>query len=710
MMHDILIRGGILYDGAGNPGVAGDLAITDGRIAAIGPRIAGAARKIIDAQNLAVAPGFIDIKTHSDFTLPINPKAESKVRQGVTTEIIGHCGFSVAPALPGKVELLKDYLSPSAPWLPFRESSFPDYLRTFPPTAVNAGMLVGHNTLRLMVMGMAERAPSAAELEQMIALLEDALAAGALGLSSGLFTPPGSYAEPAEMIALGHVLKRHNAGYFTHLRDESNKVIEAVAEAIEVGEQCGVHVEIVHFKCSGMDNWGKAAQALAMIADAKARGVDVDCDSYPYAAGSNPLKNILPPWVQAGGVEAMIARLGHARNAAKNPRRHRPRRLEQLGPHSVVGLRADLDLAASAAIFRPHHCVARRRARRRSDRHVVRLSRRRPRRDPRAGDVDRGSRHPHHRRLAAGAWSAPTAIASRPTAPSARACRIRASTAPFRASCRAMCATRTSLPLPLAIHKMTGATARALKLKDRGLLREGFCADVVIFDPEDFVDRATYADPHQFPSGARTTVIVNGTLVVENATHTGALPGKVLRRDAAGGGGLAALGFPMARTLVARRAATPGAFAVIARQPAGAGRALAAGPYRDADLAASVDQAVHVETRIVVVNSAVGDAQRIAVAAVAAAGIGDDRNAPIAVELRDGSRRGRRRSHWSRRTGGSFLPRRHRHQRRGKYNAGFAHGHSLFRASHPGTSTHQLSTAARDHNHRRPPPPCSGGA
>src|ERR1700688_3977699 len=153
-MHDILIRGGILYDGAGNPGVAGDLAITSGRIAAIGPGIAGSARKTIDAQNLAVAPGFIDIKTHSDFTLPINPKAESKVRQGVTTEIIGHCGFSVAPVLPGKAQLLADYLSGGAPWLPFREVSFPDYLDQFPKVSVNAGMLVGHNTLRLMVMGL----------------------------------------------------------------------------------------------------------------------------------------------------------------------------------------------------------------------------------------------------------------------------------------------------------------------------------------------------------------------------------------------------------------------------------------------------------------------------------------------------------------------------------------------------------------------------
>ena len=399
-MHDIVIRGGTLFDGTGAPGIVGDVAITNGRIAAVG-NITGEARKTIDARNLAVAPGFIDIKTHSDFTLPINPKAESKVRQGVTTEIIGHCGFSVAPALPGKVDMLKDYLSPSAPWLPFRETSFPDYLNTFPPTAVNAGMLVGHNTLRLMVMGMAERAPSTTELAAMIALLEDALDAGALGLSSGLFTPPGSYSAPDEMIALGHVLKRHNAGYFTHLRDESNNVIEAVEEAIAVGEACGVHVEIVHFKCSGTDNWGKAATALQMIADAKARGVDVDCDSYPYAAGSNPLKNILPPWVQSGGVDADDRAAAPAGNARQNPRRHRPRRPQQLGPHSVLGLRPDFDLAEPAAIRRPHHRGARSRARRRSDRHAVRLSDRRQRRDTRAGDVDLGRRHPHHRRLAA---------------------------------------------------------------------------------------------------------------------------------------------------------------------------------------------------------------------------------------------------------------------------------------------------------------------
>src|SRR5688572_1663931 len=309
MHYDILIRNGIVYDGSGSPGVRADVGINGSRIAAIAPALEGMGFITIDAAGLAVSPGFIDIKTHSDFTLPINPRAESKVRQGVTTEIIGHCGFSVAPCLPDKVELLKDYLSPSAPWLPFRERTFAEYLDTFPATAVNAGMLVGHNTLRLMVMGMDQRAPSAAEMDRMSALLEEALRAGALGMSTGLFTAPGSYAARDEIVALCHVLKRHNAGYFTHLRDESNKVLEALDEAIDVAETCGVHVEVVHFKCSGVDNWGKAAQALERIEAANARGASIDCDAYPYAAGSNPLKNLMPQWVQAGGVDAMLARL-----------------------------------------------------------------------------------------------------------------------------------------------------------------------------------------------------------------------------------------------------------------------------------------------------------------------------------------------------------------------------------------------------------------
>src|SRR3954462_13795878 len=226
MQFDLLIRGGTVFDGSGAPGQPAAGAVRDGRIVEIDPSPGALVTTVIDGEGLPRARGLNDIKTHSDFTLPINPKAESKVRQGVTTEIIGHCGFSVAPALVGKVDLLRDYLSPSAPWTPFRELSFPDYLDTFPKTSVNAGMLVGHNTLRLMVMGMADRAPTKPELDAMIELLEQGLRAGALGMSSGLFTPPGSYARADEMAAFGHVLKRYNAGYFTHLRDESDKVIE----------------------------------------------------------------------------------------------------------------------------------------------------------------------------------------------------------------------------------------------------------------------------------------------------------------------------------------------------------------------------------------------------------------------------------------------------------------------------------------------------
>ena len=533
MDYDLLIRGGTVYDGSGAAGVLADVAVRDGRIAAIAPALTGTAAKTIAANGLAVAPGFIDIKTHSDFTLTINPKAESKVRQGVTTEIIGHCGFSVAPVLPGKVKLLADYLSPSAPWYPFKETTFPEYLDTFPATAVNAGMLVGHNTLRLMVMGMDNRPPSAAELAHMSALLEDALKAGALGMSSGLFTAPGAYADREEMVALCNVLKRHNAGYFTHIRDESNQVLDAVDEAIDIAATCGIHVEIVHFKCSGMDNWGKAATALANIDAARARGLAVDCDSHPYTAGSNPLKNLMPQWVQAGGVDAMLARLALretreriradiARDGLNNWGRipdwdcvqisisphlpqHAGRTIAYLAAersHDPIDVVCDYlieDKGATRVLVISIseedilEVVKSRTALVGSDGNCVATY----------GTVSQGMPHPRF-------YGTFPRVLGR------------------------YVHQQKVLPLEAAIHKMTGATARALKLADRGLLKPGWRADITLFDPADFIDRASYADPHQYPTGARTTVVINGTVVVENAAHTGATPGKVLRRAADG--------------------------------------------------------------------------------------------------------------------------------------------------------------------------------
>ena len=530
---DILIRSGTLYDGSGEPGQAGDLAIVNGRIAQIGCGLPGSAKRIVDAAGLAVTPGFIDIKTHSDFTLPINPKAESKVRQGVTTEIIGHCGFSVAPCLPGKVRMLADYLSGGAPWLPFRETSFPDYLDTFPKVAVNAGMLVGHNTLRLMIMGLEDRAPSTVELDRMCALLEEGLGAGALGLSTGLFTPPGSFAQPAEIMALCAVVSRHKAAYFTHIRDESNRVLEAVEEAVAVAGAYPIHVEIVHLKCSGIDNWGKAARVLDRIEEARAEGCDIDCDAYPYAAGANPLKNLLPPWVQVGGNEAMLARLAQPETRARieaeiadhglnNWGRIPSWEAVQISISPNLPQTAGRTIAALAAERGADpidqlcdHLIADNGATRVLITSISEDDIRTIVRSPKAlvgsdgncvadyGIVGQGMPHPRF-------YGTFPRIIGR------------------------YVRDEQLLPLETAIYKMTGGSARALKLRDRGFLREGWCADIAIFDPADFKDQATYAEPHRYPTGARTMTIVNGVVVVDGAKHTGALPGQVLRRSADG--------------------------------------------------------------------------------------------------------------------------------------------------------------------------------
>ena len=533
MHYDILIRNGLVIDGSGSPGRRADVAINGNRIAAIGPALEGRGFTTIDAAGLAVTPGFIDIKTHSDFTLPINPRAESKVRQGVTTEIVGHCGFSAAPCLPGKVDLLRDYLSPSAPWLPFRERSFGEYLETFPATSVNAGMLVGHNTLRLMAMGMENRAPGAAEMKTMIELLEEGLEAGALGLSSGLFTAPGSYAQRDEIVALCRVLERYQAAYFTHIRDESNRVLEAVDEAIDIAQTCAIHVEIVHFKCSGTDNWGKAATALARIEAAKRRGVSIDCDAYPYAAGSNPLKNLLPQWVQAGGIDAMLERL-----AQRETRTRIRADIEREGLNNWGRIPSWDCVQISISPHLPQY----------AGRTIQQIARERG-----CDAIDAVCDY-----LIDDKAATRVLVTSISEDDIREIMRSPTALVGSDGNCVATCGTvsqgmphprfygtfprvitryvkeERALPLEAAIHKMTGATAQALRLRDRGLLEPGYRADVTLFDPDDFSDRATYADPHQYPSGTRTTVIVNGTVVVQDAQHTGATPGRVLRRASDG--------------------------------------------------------------------------------------------------------------------------------------------------------------------------------
>ena len=529
-MDDLLIRGGHVIDGSGAPGRDADVAVREGRVVAVEPRSARPARRVVDARGQVVAPGFIDIHTHSDFTLPLNPEAESKIRQGVTLEVVGNCGFSAAPALPGKAALLREYLASSAPWLPFRETTFADYVAGFPATAVNVILQVGHNTLRLMTAGLENRPLTADEMAAMERLLDEALAAGAWGLSSGLFTAPGHFADAAEIHALARVLRRRAAAYSTHVRDEADRGFEAVREAIAVAEATGVHVQIAHLKLSGVDNWGGAARLLGEIEAARRRGLPVDCDAYPYDTATNPLRNLLPRWVMEHGIPAMLERL-RGRDVRARIRDEIARHgLTNFGripswdvvrvaisPHLSGNAGRTLDDIARSRGVDPIDAVADYLVADRGETRILITS-------MAEADVREITRAPWVTVGSDGNALAVTGVTgqgkphpryygthARVLGPCVRELRL--------------------LTLEQAVAKMTGAAARALGLADRGVLRAGAWADVAVFDPARIADRSTYEEPHRYATGV-STVVVNGQVVIDGGEHTGALPGRVLRRGA----------------------------------------------------------------------------------------------------------------------------------------------------------------------------------
>src|SRR3954449_10063980 len=528
-MDDLLIRGATVIDGTGGAPRSVDVAVRDGRISAIEARRTETAAREINGTGRVLTPGFIDIHTHSDFTLPLNPLAEAKIRQGVTTEVVGNCGFSVAPALPGKADLLADYLSASAPWLPFSETDFAGYMAAWPEIAVNTVMQVGHNTLRLMAMGMENRAPSNSERLHMQEMLAEALEAGALGMSSGLFTPPGLYAEPEEIRTLGRVLKQHGARYSSHIRDESHAVQDAVAEAVDIGESCGIHVEIAHLKLSGIDSWGGAEKLLGMIDAARARGIDVHCDQYPYDTASNPLRFLLPPWIHEGGMDAMLTRLADPYTRARIRQK-----LAEVGFTNFGRLEswADIRIANSPTAE--------------AGRTIDELARERGQ-DPL--DVvcdmiiaDRGATRILVRSMSEDDVKtilADALVMVGSDGPCVAPYGITGQGKPhprlygtFPRILGHYARDLDLVSLPQAIHKMTGRAAAALGLADRGTIVEGNAADLVLFNPETIADRATFDDPHRYPEGIET-VIVNGVVVIDRGEHTGALPGRLLRRHGA---------------------------------------------------------------------------------------------------------------------------------------------------------------------------------
>jgi N-acyl-D-amino-acid deacylase len=498
--YDLAIVGGQLLDGSGTPAKRADIAIVKDRIAAIGQVARQDAREVIDAAGLTIAPGFIDVHTHAD-DLAEQPLAENFVRMGVTTIIAGNCGSSALDI--GEELAAISRVGPS----------------------INFATLIGHNTVRSAVMGSADRLPTLPELNKMRSYVWRGMADGAVGFSTGLQYVPGTYAKAPEIIDLARVAGNAGGLYATHMRNEGTALEAAVEESIRVGFTTGVRVQISHLKVDSPSRWGASEKALAMIDAARGRGVDVMADQYAYTAASSTLGIRFPPWALEGGQPAIAARLNDPAQWARIKKEMiallAERGLSDLsfavvashGAKPVLNgltmkqvaaklqgaetadaqLEAARDLMLAGGASMVYHFM--------SDDDVERIMR-----HPYVGFASdsglltpgRGVPHPR------GYGNAPRVLGE-------------------------YVRKRRVLPLEEAVRKMTSMPARHFRLDRRGLLKEGFAADIVVFDPATIADAATFEQPHQYARGI-PYVIVNGGVVVRKGEHTKARTGQALTR------------------------------------------------------------------------------------------------------------------------------------------------------------------------------------
>ena len=515
---DLVIRGGTLFDGTGTPGVRHDLGIKGARIAAIGNLSEATARRVINATNRIVCPGFIDMHTHSDSTLLQDGLAKSAVRQGATTHVVGNCGSSPTP-VGAPVETHGH-----------RITTYGDYLQALKQsgTTINICGLVGHNSIRRAVMGDQNRKPTPTEMRRMQDHVDEAMRSGAVGMSTGLVSPPGTYSETPEIVALARVVARHRGLYASHIRGEASTLVTAVREAIQVGDEAGLPVQISHHKAAGRDNWGTTLRTLPLIEAANKRKHPVRVDVYPYHAGSAGMAQLVPPWAHEGGRGAMLARL-------KDPvqRRRIARDMVQGTDNWPNFFKLEWDDIQIATVGTPTNRkwigkriadVARSRKCAGVEACIDLLieGNGRPRMinfimDER--EVQRVLKHPLSMIGSDGrAVSADTAQGM--PHPRYYGC--------FPRVLGRYCRQLKLFPLETAIHKMTAMPATQLGLSDRGTIQVGHAADVVVFDFKTVIDKATFQAPHQYPEGIET-VVVNGQAVILEGEHTELRPGRVLR-------------------------------------------------------------------------------------------------------------------------------------------------------------------------------------
>lgn len=527
-MLDILIKNAVVADGTGKPAFKADVGIAAGRIAVIAKGIEQEAKRTIQADGLHLAPGFIDAHTHSDLTLLVDPRAESKIRQGVTTEVIGNCGFSPAPLLGAAMDEVRaeaELLGIELTWTDMAE--YLERLR-HPGLALNVVALVGHNTVRGSVLGYDDVQPDLQQQAEMEHLVAEAMEQGARGLSTGLFYPPGFYAQTEEVIGLAGVAARYDGIYASHIRSESDGLLEAVAEAIEIGEQAEVRVEIAHLKLEGYRNWGRVNQLIAMLEEAQSRGVRLGCDQYPYHASSTWLAAMLPYWAQVGGAKAVAERLSNPDVRAQLRKDWEENRAEW---EERGGIRDWTDVVVS-------ECHARLDVLGKSIAEIAAAEGKDPLEtafdlivvsegqvgcvwfDQSEENVRTLMRHPMVAVGSDGSSMSPHGILGQ-RRPHPR------SYGTFPRVLGRYVREEKVLSLEEAVKKMTSLTAERFGLTDRGVIREGAWADLVLFDAQTVADRATFTDPHQYPVGI-PYVIVNGVVVIDDGEHTGALPGQVL--------------------------------------------------------------------------------------------------------------------------------------------------------------------------------------
>ena len=519
---DLIITNARIIDGSGAASSSGSVGVRDGRIAGVG-RVSGPAARTIDAAGHVLAPGFIDPHSHSDYALLTDGNAESKIRQGVTTEVIGESS-SVAPQRP----------SESRPW-----TDYTGYFAAVQKSKISVNLLsyVGLGQVREFVMGNDERAPTPTELATMTGLVADAMKQGAYGASTGLIYSPNAYAKLDELIALSKPAAATGGIYASHLRYDGEKLRDGIEEAIAIGEGAKIPVHVFHLKVTGASNFGRMKEVIAIVEAAHKRGQEVHADQYPYVASSTGLSQTIPPWAHEGGGAKLAQRL-------KDPETRARIRKEMDDPHPIwenrlisAGTWHNVQIASVPAQTGIESGYKRYEGKR------VDEAAREAGKDPydfvfdllianRGGvscvwfiinedDLKLAMRQPW---VSIGSDGSALATSGplRTGVPHPR------NFGTFPRVLGKYVREEHVLTLEQAVHKMSGLTAQQMHLADRGLIKEGLAADLVIFDPATVADRATFSDPFQYPVGI-STVIVNGRVVLDNGRHTGERPGVVIR-------------------------------------------------------------------------------------------------------------------------------------------------------------------------------------